>query len=181
MAWNDSGTTYGAISRLNHWIGALLLLLLLAIGLLFEDLPRGPELSALKALHIAFGTIAIPFLVFRVFWRLRAGTPQPLPQPRALMLLSKAVHIGLLLCIVVLVVTGPLSIWAIGRPFGIAGVLQIPSPLPLFKAWHEPLEHLHGWAADGVIALVILHLLGVVKHQFIDRDALLARMTGRGA
>jgi len=31
-----------------------------------------------------------------------------------------------------------------------------------------------------MIWLIGLHLLGVVKHQFIDRDGILARMTGRG-
>jgi cytochrome b561 len=31
-----------------------------------------------------------------------------------------------------------------------------------------------------MIWLIGLHLVGVIKHQFIDRDNILARMTGRG-
>jgi cytochrome b561 len=31
-----------------------------------------------------------------------------------------------------------------------------------------------------LLYLIGLHLLGVIKHQFIRRDNILARMTGRG-
>jgi cytochrome b561 len=39
----------------------------------------------------------------------------------------------------------------------------------LLKAWHKGLALTLG-------ALVLLHLAAVLKHQFIDRDGLLARM-----
>jgi cytochrome b561 len=180
MWTRDSNTMYGSISRINHWLGALFVLLLLGIGLYFHEMPRGPEKQLWKTLHVAFGTVAIPFLLFRVFWRVRSGPLAPLPQPGIMQLLAKLVHVALLLCIVVLVMSGPLSIWATGRAFGIYGLLQIPSPFPPFKSWHEPLEELHGYAADGVLWLVIVHLAGVLKHQFFDRDGTLGRMTGRG-
>jgi cytochrome b561 len=42
------------------------------------------------------------------------------------------------------------------------------------------MEEIHGITANALIFLIGLHLLGVVKHQFINRDNILARMTGRG-
>ncbi len=179
MTLRDSNTEYGIISRLNHWIGALLVLTLAGIGLYFSELPRGPEAQFWKGLHVAFGTVAIPILLLRVFWRAASSSPRALPQAPALQLLAKATQFLMLAGILILVVTGPLSIWAIGRPFGISGVLQIPSPFPLFRSWHVPLEEIHGYAAYTVMGLIGLHLAGVLKHQFIDRDGLLARMTGR--
>ncbi|MES2128644.1 MAG: cytochrome b [Pseudomonadota bacterium] len=176
---HNSMTHYGTISRLNHWIAALFVLLLLGIGLYFGDLPRGDEKKFWKNLHVAIGTVALLFLLFRVCWSLRAKAPPPVAQATPLRLLSKAVHGLLLLGIVILAVTGPLSIWAIGRPFGIFELVQVPSPLPLFKSWHEPLEQIHAFTADAMLYLIGLHVLGVLKHQFIDRDNLMARMTGR--
>jgi cytochrome b561 len=43
------------------------------------------------------------------------------------------------------------------------------------------MEVLHGWTAWVLLYLIGLHLLGVIKHQFISRDNILARMTGREA
>ncbi|MBW8901931.1 MAG: cytochrome b/b6 domain-containing protein, partial [Massilia sp.] len=51
---------------------------------------------------------------------------------------------------------------------------------PKFEGWHDTLEDIHGFTANVLIGLIGLHLLGVLKHQFIDRDNILARMTGRG-
>ncbi len=179
MTMRDSSNSYGTVSRFNHWIGALFVLTLLGIGLYFGTLPRGDELRYWKKMHIAVGTVAIAFLLFRVVWHMRTNLPQPMPQKPVLRLLTRAVHGLLLLGIVILVVTGPLSIWATGRSFGIFDLLQIPSPFPPFKSWHEPLEDIHGFVANAMIGLIGLHVLAVLKHQLFDRDNILARMIGR--
>ena len=180
MTTRDTPTAYGTVSRLNHWIGALFVLLLLGIGLYFSDMPRGPEKSYWRSLHIAIGTIAILFLLFRVFWRVRSVSPLALPQKPALHRLSQVVHTLLLVGIVVMVVSGPLIQWFGGRPFGIFDLVKFPSPLPKSELWHDRMEVLHGWTAWVLIYAIGLHLLAVIKHQFIDRDDILARMTGRG-
>ena len=179
MSIRDTATAYGTVSRLNHWIGALFVLLLLGIGLYFGDMPRGDEKRFWRMLHIAVGTIGILFLLFRVVWRLASTSPQPHPQRPALQLAARIVHGLLLTGIVVLIVTGPLIQWSGGRAIGVFDLLQIPSPFPKFDSWKDPLEQIHGFTADAMMYLIGLHLLAVVKHQFIDRDKLLARMTGR--
>jgi cytochrome b561 len=179
MTIRDTPTTYGAVSRLNHWIGALFVLLLLGIGLYFSDMPRGAEKTFWRSLHIAIGTIAIVFLLFRVGWRLRSTSPLALPQNPAMHRLSRVVHALLLLGIVVMVISGPLIQWLGGRPFGIFDWIKFPSPIPKSEIWHDRIEELHGWTAWVLIFLIGLHLLAVIKHQFIDRDNILARMTGR--
>jgi cytochrome b561 len=180
MTTRDTPTAYGAVSRLNHWIGALFVILLLGIGLYFSDMPRGAEKTFWRALHIAIGTIAILFLLFRVFWRLRSTSPLAVPQAPALQRLSHIVHTLMLVAIVVMVLSGPLIQWFGGRPFGIFDLVQFPSPLPKSEIWHDRMEELHGWTAWTIICLAGLHVLAVIKHQFIDRDHILGRMTGRG-
>jgi cytochrome b561 len=181
MATSDSSTTYGSISRFNHWIGAALVLVLLGIGLYMGELPRGDARKFWRALHIAIGTVAALFLLWRVLWRVRSRSPLALPQAPApaLQLFSKLVHGLLLAGIAIMALTGPLSIWSAGRPLTIFDWVSIPSPLPRLRALHEALEQVHSFTADVLIALICLHLLGVLKHQFIDRDNILARMTGR--
>jgi cytochrome b561 len=180
MPTQDSPNSYGSVSRFNHWLGALLVIVLLAIGLYFDDLPRGDARKFWRGLHIAIGTFASLFFLWRVFWRMRSTSPLALNQAPALKLFSKVVHVLLLAGIATLAITGPLSIWATGRAIPIMGLFTVPSPFPTFRELHEPLEEIHGFVADAMLYLIGLHLLGVIKHQFIDRDNILRRMAGRG-
>ena len=50
-------------------------------------------------------------------------------------------------------------------------------PAELRHARHEQLETIHGLVAKVIIyGLVPLHILGALKHQFLDKDNELARM-----
>ena len=179
MATQDSPNSYGSVSRFNHWLGAVIVIALLAIGLYMDDLPRGDARRFWRQLHVAIGVFAALFLLWRVYWRVRSTSPQPLKQAGALELFSKLVHVLLLADIVILAITGPLSIWVTGRAIPVMGWFGIPSPIPVFRELHEPLEDIHAFAADSMLYLIGLHLLGVAKHQFIDRDHIFKRMVGR--
>lgn len=179
MPTQDSPNSYGSVSRLNHWIGALLVLALLGIGLYFDSLPRGDERSFWRSLHVSIGALAALFLLWRVWWRARSTSPLALPQAPAAQTLSKVVHGLLLAGIVVMAVSGPLIVWSAGRGIPVFALFTIPSPMAGSEALHEALEEVHGFTADALLILVGLHLLGVLKHQFIDRDNIMARMTGR--
>jgi cytochrome b561 len=179
MSTKDTPGAYGSVSRFNHWIGALLVLVLLGIGLYFEDLPRGDARRFWRSLHISIGALAALFLLWRVWWRARANSPLALPQAPAMQKFSNIVHWLLLAGIVVMAVTGPLTIWSAGRGIAVFGLFSIPTPLAEWEALHEAMEEVHGFTADALIVLIGLHLLGVLKHQFIDRDNIMARMMGR--
>jgi cytochrome b561 len=43
----------------------------------------------------------------------------------------------------------------------------------------ELLETVHAVLAYGLAALVLAHVAGALKHHFVDRDGLLARMSLR--
>jgi cytochrome b561 len=179
MSPQDSPNSYGSVSRFNHWLGAAFVIALLGIGLYFDGLPRGDAHKFWRALHVVVGVMATLFLLFRVYWRARSASPLALPQKPALHLLAKLVHLALLVGIAVLAITGPLSIWSTGRAIPIFDLASIPSPFPAFRSLHRPLENIHAFAADAMLYLIGLHLLGVIKHQFIDRDSILKRMAGR--
>lgn len=173
----DSESRFGLVSIFNHWAAAAAMIALLAIGLLFEELPRGAERTFLKDLHVSLGMAVLALLAFRVAWRLYHAFPQALPAPDWQQKSAKAVHWLLLLTIVVLIVTGPLSVWTGGRPIDVFGLVSLPSPFARFEDLHEALEVVHTVAAKPVLlSLLGLHVLAVAKHAVIDRDGMLARM-----
>ncbi|KAF0171112.1 MAG: cytochrome b [Hyphomonadaceae bacterium] len=167
---------YGWASVALHWLAAIAIVAMFLIGEQFEDLPRGPEKTALMSLHIGLGVLVAPLLLARVAARFVQVKPEPLPQHRLLALLSTAAHVGLALAIVVLVISGPLTVLSGGRALNVFGWFQIPSPMARNQELHEIAETVHVVTVKVMFALVVVHVLGVVKHLVLDRDKTLLRM-----
>lgn len=179
MNLQDTPARYGAVSVFNHWLGATLIVALLAIGLYFEDMPRGDEKLYWLRLHISLGALALLPLAFRVFWRARSDSPAPLPQPPALDKLARVLHIALLAAIAVLLVSGPLAVWSGGRAISVFGWFALPSPMGEMPVLHKALEVAHGVAAKVLLFSLAAHVLAALKHALIDRDGTLWRIFGR--
>ena len=181
---HDRTTGFGLVSRLNHWIVGAGVLALFGLGLVFHDMPRGPDRAALQALHVSIGTLFVLPILFRVFWRVREGFPPALPGPRWQHLAAKIVHWGLLAVLVGMAITGPLTEWT-GRTgaLEVFGLFSIPSPFGVSRTLHEVAETVHGFLAQPVLFILLaVHILAALKHVAIDRDRTLARMvTGERA
>ena len=78
----------------------------------------------------------------------------------------------------------PLSGWAYssaaGFPVVVFGLLPLPDLVSPDKALAETLKGVHQLFTLSLAMLVIVHVAGALKHQLIDRDGLLARMSLRG-
>jgi cytochrome b561 len=181
MSLYDSKESYGAISRLNHWLGAAAILVLLGIGLYFHEMPRGEERLYWLRLHVALGVLAFAPLAFRVGWRIASRSPAALPQAPWQQRATRAVHAALLAGIAALLVTGPLMVWSAGRPIAVFDWFAIPSPLGDAPTLHEALETVHAVVSRLLIVAIGVHVLGALKHAIIDRAVLRGRMFGRGA
>ena len=179
MNLQDTPARYGAVSVFNHWLGAGLIVALLAIGLYFEDMPRGEEKLYWLRLHISIGALALLPLAFRVFWRARSVSPAPLPQPPALQKASRVLHIALLAAIAALLFSGPLAVWSGGRAIDVFGWFALPSPMGEMPALHKALETAHGIAVKVMLFSLAVHVLAVLKHALFDRDSTLWRIFGR--
>ena len=179
MRLRDSPAAYGAMSRLNHWIGALLVLAMLGLGLVFPDLPTGPNKTFLRTLHVAIGTTLLPLLLWRLLWRLQHSVLRPLAQARWLGGLARLVHLLLLLALAAMLVTGVLTQWFGGRPIGVFDLVRLASPLAPSELWQDRTAQAHAIAAWVMMGLLGLHVLGVIKHSLIDGGALWGRMVGR--
>jgi len=181
MRLRDSPTAFGPVSRLNHWLGALIVLAMLAIGLVFPDLPPGASRTFWRTLHIALGTCLLPLAVFRIVWRFAVTSPRALPQQAVERVLARTVHILLLVAMVAMLASGVLMQWFGGRPIGVFDLLRIASPLAESELWHERMEQLHGIVAWCLIGLIAVHLAGAIRHSITDGRRFWARMLGRPA
>lgn len=178
MTLYDSPQAYGKVSRLNHWLGALLVIGLLGVGLYFHEMPRGEERLYWLKLHVAVGALVLPLLAFRLGWRWTVRSPEPLAQPPLLQRATRGMHGLLLLAILVLIATGPLIVWSADRAIEVFSWFALPSPLGKLETLHEALEGVHKVTSRVLLVLIGLHILAALKHRVVDRDGSLRRMLG---
>lgn len=176
MNFKDSPNHYGFISRFNHWLGALIIIGMLAVGLYFSEMPRGDEKSYWLKLHIGVGGLVFLFLWFRVFWRVFTKSPAPFKQKQSLQLITQVVHWVLLLSVLTMAISGPLLIWSNGYAINVFDWFAIPSPLEKMPDLHELMEEVHEVTSKVLLGAVILHFLAAIKHRIIDKDDLMPRM-----
>ena len=146
-----------------HWLLALMIFVSFSVGLYMADLPVSPQRLGLSAL--------------RLLWRLTHRPPADLPMPHWQ---QRAAHLTHRL-MYVLFFAVPLVGWAYSSAAGfqvvVFGLLPLPDFVPADKALAEAIEPWHGALAWMLMGLVCVHVLAALKHQFIDRDGLLSRMT----
>lgn len=168
-----------------HWIVALFMIVLTAVGFYMAE----QEAWALYPLHKSFGILAFIFIVLRVSWRIKEGWPEPLSPAAAWQtLIAKLVHWGLLLVTLAMPISGMVFSGASGHGFALFGWVIVasnhastdPSKVLPYDEHLADLGHeIHETLALVFLALLALHLAGVVKHQLFDKDGTLARMLGK--
>jgi len=172
----DLRARYTPTAMALHWLLALMILGSLSVGLYMTGLPFSPQRLRLYNWHKWAGVTILMLSAARLLWRLTHRPPPALPMPVWQARASAAAH-GLLY---VLFFAVPLAGWAYsssaGFPVVLFGVLPLPDFVAVDRVLAEDLKLLHRWLAWGLGAVVALHIAAALKHQFIDRDALLRRM-----
>lgn len=181
-----SVSRYHPVSVLLHWVLGLALIGLFAVGLYMTDLPFSPQRLKLYNWHKWAGVTLLALSAFRLVWRL-SHRPPPLPlaieasMPRWQQLAHHATHHGLYLLFFAVPLLGWAYSSAAGFPIVLFGVLPLPDFVPVSEELADLIKPLHKLSAFAMMALVLLHVAGALKHQFFDRDGLLSRMGfGRG-
>lgn len=168
---------YTRTAQALHWLMALLLVGLVSLGLYMHELPLSPRKLQLYSYHKWAGVTAFLLVLARLAWRL-AHRPPPLPPgtSRLVRLASSAGH-GLLYLLMLAI---PLSGWLMSSAKGFQtvwfGLLPIPDLLGRDAALGETLRAVHEYLNLTLIVVALGHVAAALKHQFIDRDDLLARM-----
>lgn len=161
-----------------HWLMAILIIATFLLGLTMVDIP-GLTPTKLKyfSWHKWLGVTVFGIACLRILWRMTHAAPPYADNMQSWQ--KKASHIAHAL-MYVLIFAVPLSGYfyslAAGVPVMYLGVIPLPvliAPDPELKALLKQVHYAFNVVLLGVFCL---HVLAVLKHQFIDRDRTLQRM-----
>lgn len=183
VAPGDTPRGYGATTRALHWLTALLVLVLLPLGLLANRLSFATDAEIARTFllfsaHKTLGIVALLIGLLRLHLRLTRPRPGSLhPERAAETFVATAAHWALAFALILV----PLAGWfahaanpglaPIRWPFG--QTLPFIGTEPGLAAGLGAVHRVFAWT---LVALLALHVAGVLRHVLIDRDATLARM-----
>ena len=159
-----------------HWLLALGILTAFCAGVYMSDLPFSPQRLKLYNWHKWAGVTILALSALRLLWRLTHRPPVDVPMPAWQRLAAHGTHHLLYLLFFAVPLVGWAYSSAAGFPIVLFGVLPLPDFVSPDKALAEAIKPWHGWLAYAMAVLVVLHVAGALKHHFVDRDGLLARM-----
>ena len=160
-----------------HWLVALLIFSAFPLGVYMHDLPLSPDKLRLYSYHKWMGITVLMLAAIRLSWRI-THRPPPLPatMPAWERLAAQSVH----LLLYVLLFAIPLSGWLMSSAKGFQtvwfGVLPLPDLVGKDKELGDLLKEVHESLNFALLGLVVAHVAGALKHHFIERDDILARM-----
>lgn len=174
----DSLMAYGRVSKLFHWLTAILVIGLFALGFWMVDLNYYSDwYQTAPFYHESFGILLAVIFFFRLVWRLKQKRPVPLESHKSWEIrIATLVKIVLLILLFVVIVSGFFIATADYRAVNVFGIISVP---PLFEAFSNQEDIagvIHYWSTYLLIALVILHAGAALKHHFVDKDKTLKRM-----
>lgn len=166
------------LTRILHWLSALILIGLLASGIYMAD----GHSYAFYDWHKAFGVIALCLILFRFLHRAKHPWPSSTIGTKYEKSV-KRVHNLLLIGGILLPITGLLYSGLGGFGVSLFGLTLIPNGynasgevIAFHKFGSDLGKLLHFYLGYLFTALVILHIAAALKHHFINRDQTLNNM-----
>lgn len=175
---------YSVSQRLLHWLIALMVIALLAIGLTLGTLGfEGARdrfgidvTNLLYKYHKTFGVLVLGLMVLR--FALRQGRPPPPYEPGLPEVFRTAGRLNHLALYVLLIVQ-PLVGWAATAAGGFPIEFfewKLPPILAKDKPLSDTLYGVHGAIGWTILALVLLHASAALFHWLVRRDGVMRRM-----
>lgn len=179
MQFRNTTDRYGAVTKVFHWVIALLIVCLICVGIYMTDFADKTNAFTFKIffLHKSTGITVLILASFRVLWHIYSRPAGFVPSLKAWEKIVARIAHGLLYAAMFAM---PLSGWmlssAAGRPVSFWGLFTLPDLVGPDKETQHFFSEVHEIVGWSLIPLIGLHAAGALKHHFFDKDITLRRM-----
>jgi cytochrome b561 len=179
---------YTRVAVVLHWLVAVLITVNVVLALSADHVPDDSVRSVIDA-HKSIGITVLGLALLRILWRLTHRPPAaPAVHSRMERVAAHLVHGGLYLLMLLMPLSGWLhdSAWkdAATHPMHWFGLFEWPRIGPVMslppatrESLHTKFGELHTALSYVLYALVALHITGALKHQWLDGEKTLQRMS----
>ncbi|KLV01829.1 cytochrome b [Photobacterium aphoticum] len=175
---NKEKTTYDGLSIAIHWVSALTVIGLFAVGLWMVDLNYYSQwYKPVPHWHKSVGICLALLTLFRLVWK-HFNKPPAIEGARWEVMAAKVAHGVIYLLLFGLFISGYLISTADGRSIEVFNWFSVPGMGELFDQQADIAGEVHFYIAVTLIGLVSLHALAALKHHFINKDNTLKKMLG---
>lgn len=175
----DTPERFAPLTVAFHWVIGVTIICLLALGLYMTDLPQGEWRGELYGYHKLAGTTVFLIAALRILWRWQNGMPVPAGDyPAWQHTLAMGVHYCLLIATIAMPLSGAALSYGKGHPVPVLGLFNIGPPAEKIPWLGDAGSFIHYWAGWALIGIIVLHVIGALKHHYMDKDGTLRRMLG---
>ncbi len=173
MILKGTACRYGSLAVTLHWLSAVAILALLALGFMAANAPGTARQTAFLRLHVPLGVVVVVLTLTRIVWWCFDARPGDVAgQPRWQALTAHVTH-SLLYGLLIIMGASGIGLMMLSRAAPIL-FLGAPGPLPRFPDFPPMVAHTLG--AFAMVTLLCLHTGAALFHQVYKRDCLFARM-----
>ncbi len=169
---------YSTVSLILHWVIAAGILAQVLLITAHEATHGTPISREYVEIHKSLGLTLLVLTLVRIGWRL-ANPALPLPDHMKTWekIVARVTHVGFYLALLFMPLTGWAAMSARARPIDFWGLFNWPLlPVEGGREAARALMGLHELGIKAIYVLLALHVLGALKHHFVDRDDVLRRM-----
>jgi len=169
---------YSIVSLILHWLIAVLILAQVLL-ITVSEATEGQAISREFILaHMAVGLTVLILTLARIGWRIaNPAIPLPDTMKRWEKILARTTHVLFYVLLLAMPLSGWAAVSATGRELSWFGLFAWPLlPISGGRDAYRAIIDIHGIVVKGLYVLVALHVIGALKHQFVDRDNVLHRM-----
>ena len=167
-------TEYGIISKLLHWLSAILLLVQIPLGFYLVDLDFGEERLNIENIHIIIGLFIFYLVIIRLLNNIFNPTPKLDPSVfSGQKFIAKLNHVLLYVAILSITISGILKKLFNGESLVIFfKEIKIQDNFKLADQFYN----IHIFSNYTIVALIALHISAVIVHKLFFSDNLLKKI-----
>tara|TARA_R110001583_G_scaffold67490_7_gene192892 strand:+ start:2113 stop:2640 length:528 start_codon:yes stop_codon:yes gene_type:complete len=172
----QSVSKYNSLARFMHWLSALAIFSLFALGYWMVNLSYYSEWYKIAPnWHKSVGLSLFALTLLRLIWKTLSKAPDIEGQNWE-KTGAKIAHILLYILLFSTFISGYLISTADGRGIEIFSLFTLPSLGELIANQEDLAGEVHFYLTYSLIALALLHALAALKHHFINKDNTLKKM-----
>ena len=174
MHLKNTLTEYGIISKLLHWLSAILLLIQIPLGFYLVDLDFGEERLSIENIHVIIGLSIFYLVIIRLLYKILNPTPKLDPSIfKGQKFIAKLNHILLYVAILSITISGILKKLFNGETLVIFfKEIKIQDNFALADQFYN----IHIFSNYSILALITLHVSAVIIHKLFFNENLLKKI-----